>query len=149
MTPTLFGRWQTRLLLLSTLGLSITLLYGYFVTSPDYITPLFLLGYVIIIGFLWDCLYIYLQGFRWDNDWPAIFQVASGIIEGVFLWWLIQSESLWQQLGLIHLPGISPDLDFATFAAHYGSVWLVVFIATQGPLRVIFLRWRYHGGEWL
>lgn len=149
MTPTLSGRWQTRLLLLSTLGMYITLSFGYFVTSPDYTTPLLLLGCVTIIGFLWDILYIFLQGYRWDNDWPAIFQVASGIIEGIFLWGLIQTDSFRELISFINLPDVSLDLGFAAFASHYMIVWLSVFIATQGPLRVILLRWRYHGGEWI
>jgi hypothetical protein len=35
------------------------------------------------------------------------------------------------------------------FALHYWSVWLGVFLMTQGPMRIIFPRWRFSGGRWL
>jgi hypothetical protein len=143
MTPTLLGRWQTRLLLLGTAGLVVTLIFGRI--FGDATTPLALLGYVLAIGFGWDVLYQYLQSFRWDRDWPPAFQLAAGIFEGLALWGIAQySFRIWGGL-----PGVAASLTAAQFVAHYATVWLVVFLGTQGPLRVIFPRWRYRGGEWL
>lgn len=49
MTPTLYGRWQTRFLLLSTVGLATSILFG--LAFADMRTPLALLGYVLVLGF--------------------------------------------------------------------------------------------------
>lgn len=149
MTPTLAGRWQTRLLLLSTIGLAVTLLFSYFATMPDYTTPLALLSYVLGFGLVWDWLYNYLQRFRWDRDWPPAFQLFAGIWEGFFIWVVIQWILTWQPLGWPQLPGVAFDLTLTNFLVHYTSVWLTTFLASQSLLRIIFPRWRFHGGEWL
>jgi hypothetical protein len=54
MIPTLFGRWQTRLLLLTTVGSFVSLLF--FLIDPN---PIFfiILSYVTILGLGWDILY--------------------------------------------------------------------------------------------
>ncbi len=60
MTPTLFGRWQTRTLLLLTFGVLITLpfmlFYGF--------TPALILLFVIVLGYGWDIVYMAIQGGR-------------------------------------------------------------------------------------
>lgn len=148
MTPTLWGRWQTRFLLLGTVGGLVTLIFGYI--FANFVTPLLLLGYVLGVGFGWDILYNYLQMFRWDRDWPPPFQLAAGIGEGVFLWLLVKATFFWQILGWNSLPGLNPaQITVGMFVAHYATVWLTTFLASQGPLRVIFPRWRFRGGEWL
>ena len=142
MTPTFIGRWQTRLLLLGTVGLVLCLVYG--AIADDMRTPLALLGYVLLLGWSWDLLYQYLQSWRWDRDWPPAFQVLAGLAEGVALWLLIQAGR-WSIGGL---PGVAASLTLGQFATHYGIVWLAMFLSTQGPLRVLWPRWRHHGGEW-
>ena len=142
MTPTLLGRWQTRLLLLGTVGLIVTLIFGRI--FGDMLTPLALLVYMLALGFGWDVLYQYLQSWRWDRDWPPAFQLAAGICEGLLVWGLIQAgRSIFGGL-----PGVAASLTVTRFGAHYGTVWLVMFLGTQGPLRIIFPRWRYRGGQW-
>jgi hypothetical protein len=142
MTPTLRGRWQTRLLLLGTVGLVATLIVG--LALGDLLTPLALLGYVLLLGFGWDALYHYLQSWRWDRDWPPAFQLAGGIAEGLLVWGLVQAgRSVFEGL-----PGVAATLTTTQFIAHYGTVWLMMFLGTQGPLRVLFLHWRWRGGEW-
>lgn len=136
MIPTLAGRWHTRILLLGTVGLVITLGFG--LLFDDMLTPLALLGYVVVIGCGWDILYNYLQTLRWDRDWPPIFFVAAGILEGGLLWLLVK---------LVTLPGISAALTINQFVAHYGTVWLVTFLLLLGPLKVFLLRWRFRGGQ--
>ena len=136
MTPILLGRWQTRLLLFSTVGLLVTLIFGRLYQA--YTTPLVVLGYVLLIGFLWDILYNYVQiTYRWDQDWPPLFQLVSGIVEGLFLWFV------WP-----YLPDGNLELTLNHFIIHYSAVWIVIFLSTQGPLRIIFPRWRYYGGRW-
>ncbi len=138
MTPTLWGRWQTRLLLLGTIGVLVTLGFGRL--YDDYQTPLAVLGYVLVFGFVWDILYNWLQTFRWDHDWPPAFQLGAGIAEAVLVWAIIV---------LVGLPGVDPSLSFAQFIAHYAAVWVTTFLASQGLLRIIFPQWRYRGGQWL
>jgi len=128
MTPTLLGRWQIRLFLLSTVGLVISILIGGIYGN---IVPALLgLGTVLAVGCILDILYQYIQSFRWDADWPTSFQVGAGILEGLLVFFLIhppQDMFLWQ----------------------YGSIWLITFLLIQGPLRILWPKWRYQGGEWL
>lgn len=134
MTPTLIGRWETRLFLLATIGLLITLAFVLVFGSLEFFAVLI---YVALFGVVWDILYIFLQRFRWDRDWPAAFQVFNGVIEGAFLYIAIS---------FVGLPGVSRDLPLALFVAHYGLVWLSIFLWTQGPMRALFPFWRFHGG---
>ena len=135
MTPTLVGRWQTRLLLLATLGVVISAVF-WLATGRDVFFSVLL--YVALFGVVWDVLYIWLQEFRWERDWPAAFQVLNGIVEGAVVYAAIE---------LVGLPGISKGLDPLLFAAHYGTVWLVIFLAVQGPMRALLPFWRFHGGR--
>ena len=134
MTPSLVGRWQTRLALLATLGLLITLVFVVVGRSDIFLR---VLVYVALFGVAWDVLYILLQRLRWDRDWPAAFQVINGVTEGLFIFIVAT---------LIGLPGLPRDIPAGLFAAHYGLVWLVIFLWTQGPMRAIFPFWRFHGG---
>lgn len=146
MTPTLIGRWQTRLLLLGTLGVAVTLIFGRL--YDDFITPLTLLAYAMALGFIWDFAYNFVQGLRWDRDWPPVFQLTTGIIEGTFLWILVViANANW--FGLPALNGVSSEMTFWMFLAHYTTVWLTTFLASQGLLRIIFPRWRFSGGKWI
>jgi hypothetical protein len=136
MTPTLAGRWQTRTLLLWTVGLLITLLFVLTYGSTAFLLVLF---YVWLFGLAWDLLYIGLQQFRWDRDWPSAFVVINGFVEGAVVWLLIQ---------LVGLPGLPQgSVPLVLFIFHYGLVWLAVFLMSEGPLRAIFPFWRFHGGR--
>ena len=146
MTPTLLGRWQTRIALLGTLGLAITAGYmwhfGVFQLGPQH--PAFytlpaILGYVALLGLLWDVLYNYLQGFRWDRDWPLAFQFVCGIVEGIVVFVLFRFNLL---PGLAYHAG-----EWQRFLLAYGTVWLVTYWWLFGPMRVISPRWRFRGGE--
>ncbi|BAZ32527.1 hypothetical protein NIES4074_50330 [Cylindrospermum sp. NIES-4074] len=143
MTPTLFGRWQTRLLLLATVGVLVTLPFVTGVIGPGANSVYFwILAYVAIFGLGWDVLYDYLQKFRWDRDWPAAYQLLAGIWELVFIF------SCAKILGF--LPFLPKDeLSPRVFLLHYSIVWLAVFITSQSLMRIIFPRWRFRGGQWL
>lgn len=133
MTPTLFGRWQTRLLLFSTMGILITIPFGkaiYFLV----------LGYIVIFGLFWDIVYDLLQKFRWDRDWPGAYQLLAAIWEAIFF--LLIAEAI--ELPLLEIS----DLKIGNFALHYGLVWLGLYIASQTVMRIFFPRWRFRGGRW-
>lgn len=134
MTPTLWGRIQTRLFLMLTIGLLITI---YFMGSYG-ITPLIILVYATIIGFGWDFIYIKIQKGRWDRDFPFAYQFIGGIVEGIFLLGLIWT---------VGLSGISTNLPGSIFIAHYGTVFLATFFFLVGPMRIFFPRWRFKGAE--
>jgi hypothetical protein len=145
MTPTLIGRWQTRLLLFATLGILVTLPFALgYIGSPQ--SPVFfaVLGYVALFGLAWDAVYTYIQKFRWDRDWPAVFQLAAGVWEALFLLFLIKLQA---GLNVNFLAGIPQDLALSWFAAHYSCVWLAIFIASQSLMRILFPRWRFRGGR--
>jgi hypothetical protein len=137
MTPTLWGRWQSRCFLLGTVGVLITLGFGLF--FPSFTSLLAVLGYVLVFGLGWDILYQAIVSLRWDGDWPTLFQIGAGLLEGVWVWILAHA---------IGLPGVSRSLSPAQFVAYYATVWLAIFIITQGPLRALLPRWRYRGGQW-
>lgn len=144
MTPTLLGRWQTRFWLLAIIGSFVTLIFAY-VYGND-LKPFVILGYVLIFGLVWDIAYNLIQKFRWDRDWPPTFQLAAGIVEGLFVWGLIQ---FWPILTGQPLAGLDTGLTFSQFLAHYATVWLTTFLASQSLLRIIYPRWRFRGGQWL
>ena len=136
MTPTLAGRWQIRIFLLPTVGLVISLIVSLIVKNT---VPLFALLYVLLFGLVWDVIYQFITSFRWDRDWPTSFQVAAGVIEGALVWGLILTKKL---------PGIAVTPPFIVFLIQYGLIWLSIFVLVQGPLRIIWLQWRYQGGQW-
>lgn len=148
MTPTLYGRWQTRLLLMILLGGPIT---GFFAANlGGKIIPFILLGYALLFGFGWDLLYNYLQSWRWNRDWPPLFAFVAGLWEGGFLFTLTQVPAMAPaRIGESLLLGIPTGGRATLFWLHYGSVFGAIFLASLGLLHVLMPRWRYQGGEWL
>lgn len=149
MTPTLAGRIQTRLFLLWTLGLVIslfyTLVYRMLAPEPPAVTSLafwellVVLAYVTVIGSVLDGLYIFIQQFHWDRDWPLGYQFLSGFFEGMLVFWLFYFG--W-------LPGTSYDAgDWWRFWLAYGTIWFTTWWWIFGPMRIFFLRWRFRGGQ--
>jgi hypothetical protein len=136
MTPTLFGRWQTRLLLFATAGVLGTLPFAIVYGNSVFFT---LLIYVALMGLGWDIFYNYLQTFRWDHDWPTVFQLLAGIGEAIAIALLMST---------VGLPGVPVGLPLELFALHYSLVWLLVFCASQILMRIVFPRWRFRGGQW-
>ena len=136
MTPTLLGRLQTRLLLFLTVGVVLTFPFAIAIAGPFFS----ILFWIMILGFFWDCLYTFIQTFRWDRDWPAAYQVIAGIWEAFFLLSIIVSFGLYgSDFG---------DFSVFWFTVHYSTVWLGIFIASQVLMRLLFPRWRFRGGRW-
>ncbi len=145
MTPTLLGRWQTRLLLFLTVGLVLTLPFGLGWIGPGGAVFFAILFYLLGLGLGWDVLYIYIQTFRWDQDWPAAYQWLAAFWEG---WVMV----LLFEVMAIPLPGVNPaqgDFALGWFLLHYTVVWLGIFVASQSLMRLIFPHWRFRGGQWL
>ncbi|MFZ4730861.1 MAG: hypothetical protein ACOYMQ_19660 [Pseudanabaena sp.] len=140
MTPTLIGRWQTRILLLGTLGILVTIPFS---LNGESVYFQVLLA-IAVLGCLWDIFYNQLQTVRWDHDWPATLQVGAGIWEAFFFY--VPFRFLISNILKI---GWLIDIPFDKFLLHYACIWLAVFTASQTLMRIIFPRWRFHGGEWL
>ena len=147
MIPTLIGRWQTRIWLMNTIGLLITFGFAYIV--GDFMAPFLILTYVTSFGIVWDIIYDWLQSKRWDRDWPPMFFVISGIVEAGWVWGLIQADMLWDWAGLTSLAAILQNVTLPNFIAHYSVVWLVTFLIMLGPIKILSLKWRFQGGQWL
>ncbi|HEX2911075.1 MAG TPA: hypothetical protein VH186_09725 [Chloroflexia bacterium] len=145
MTPTLAGRWQTRLFLNLTLGVVLSLLFmlifglfGRGASDPGFWKLLLLLAYVTGLGFIWDLIYTFFQSFRWDRDWPLSFVFVQGIIEGILVFVLFV---------LNLLPGVAyQNEDWLRFLLDYGSIWWITYWWLFGPMRIIFPQWRFNGG---
>ncbi len=137
MTPTLFGRLQTRLFLVFTFGLLWTVIVLPILPRPagagigdiagDVFTALILVG---LVGLVWELIYHLLQQLRWEKDWPSLFSLVTGINEGIVLFLLV-------------------DMPAATFFTHFTTTWILVWLAAHGPMRVLFVRWRFKGGRFV
>ncbi len=141
MTPTLFGRIQTRLVLLLTVGLVWTLLVSPLLPAGDaaigdvYAITLSALGIVALVGVVvWEPIYHALQQLRWEKDWPTGIGLVTGITEGLATFVILSS--------LRSVPGTA-------FWIHFSTTWLLVWITVHGPLRIFTLRWRYRGGRFV
>ncbi len=146
MTPTLLGRWQTRLLLMGTVGFVLTVMFclGLF-GNPRSSLYLALLIYIVLLGLGWDVLYMFLQKFRWDQDWPAVLQWAAAVWEAFFF--LCIRVILGIELPFTAVEEISFPVNW--FLIHYFVVWIAVFLCSQSLMRIVYPRWRFNGGQWL
>jgi hypothetical protein len=146
-TPTIGGRLQTRLVMLSSVGLAWTLAVTPLLPRPGWAS--LALAYRVtmstsiamtIIGIAWEFVYHGLQQLRWDKDWPSGLALLTGVTEAVPVWLVLHALRLVPgDLGLS-----SPLLPL--YAAQFGSAWLVVWLVLHGPIRVLAPRWRFEGG---
>ncbi|RPA65885.1 hypothetical protein EF294_03905 [Gordonia oryzae] len=146
MLPTLWGRIQTRILVLGIVGGIWTLIIGPFL--PDgaglgatYAVAFGVLAVVIVLGVAWEFLYHLLQQFRWEKDWPTLFGLLTGINEGVVVWFVVQYVPI--------VPGGLGPPPAGAYALQFVTTWLVVWVVLNGPLRVIFPHWRFQGGRFV
>lgn len=141
MTPTLFGRIQTRVFIVVTLGVLWTALItpvlpGSAPLGDKYAVTYRALALVLILGLLWELVYHGLQQFRWEKDWPTIFGLLTGINEGIVVW-------------LVLVATLPDDLDVTAvqFLIHFATTWFVLWLFLNGPMRVLSLHWRFRGGR--
>jgi hypothetical protein len=145
LVPTLTGRIQTRIFLLAIVGGLITAvivpaLPGSAPLGDMYRDGFLVLLSVAVLGVLWELVYHFLMQWRWEKDWPTLFGLATAVPEGLLVWLLLRA-------GVI--PGLAGTVGGAAFAIQFIAVWLGVWLAANGPMRVPFIRWRFYGGRLL
>lgn len=142
MLPTLNGRIQTRIFMLVVFGGLITLvLTPVLPGDPDYRTTYIILAAVLVLGIVWELIYHGIQQFRWEKDWPTMFGLITAVNEGALVWLLLDLELV---------PGIdypSDGVPFWAFFIDFAVIWFIVWVWTNGPMRVPFIRWRFFGGR--
>lgn len=144
MLPTLNGRIQTRIFMLVVFGGIITFLLtpvlpGLGFNGDSYQVTYIILATTLVLGIVWELIYHAIQQFRWEKDWPTMFGLITVINEGALVWLLVD-------LGLV--PGIEEDsVDFWAFFIDFSVIWFVIWVWTNGPMRVPFIRWRFFGGR--
>ncbi|MEW1736834.1 hypothetical protein AB0346_12875 [Nocardia beijingensis] len=147
MLPTLNGRIQTRLLALSVIGFVVALLITPLLPTCSlsigqaYRVTLSVLLATVLVGVLWELLYHLLQQFRWEKDWPTLFGLVTILNEGLLIWVLVRYTT-------VVLPEhLRPSL--AAFLLQFVITWIVFWLIVNGPMRVVFHRWRFQGGRFL
>ena len=163
MTPTMLGRWHTRLLLFVLLGLPITFVYGLYLnnwTFPPFPTieitrwppvdfsqfpsamrdPFVFITAILALGLVMDIVYIQIQRFRWDQDWPFAFQFVVSILEFLAIYGLMD-------LGYLDFALPDGRIDFLTAVYHFTWVFIPSFLALLGGVQLFLVRWRFKGGE--
>lgn len=143
MVPTLAGRIQTRIFLLATVGVIVTALLTPLLPLPgplsaSYKTTYIILATVLVLGIGWELLYHLLMQWRWEKDWPSLFGLVTAVPEGILVWILLAAHAV---------PGISTTPPLSAYLIDFIVVWVCVWLVGQGPLRVPFVRWRFHGGR--
>jgi hypothetical protein len=134
MTPTLSGRIQTRLALLALLGVPWAMMITPLLPGGvRYGQALAALAVVAALGVGWELLYHACQQLRWDRDWPSLLVLLAAVPEGALAWPVLR------QLGLAPAP--------LAYILFFGTTWLLVWLVTQGPIRVLAPRWRHTGGR--
>ncbi len=143
MLPTLGGRIQTRLVLLAVIGGLVTLIITPVlpVNAPlgtAYRDTFLILVTVAVLGVAWECLYHFLMQWRWEKDWPTLFGLVTAVPEGLLVFALLRADAI---------PGIVGRVPTRAFAIDFVLVWVAVWLWANGPMRVINIRWRFHGGR--
>lgn len=139
MIPTLAGRVQTRLFVLATVGVVLTTLITTLLPMSFAEAYLVLIA-VAVVGVGWELLYHLLMQFRWDKDWPTMFGLITAVPEGLLMWLLLDA-------GLV--PGVEGPVSGWAFAVMFAFVWLGQWLFVNGPMRVLFVKWRLRGGRLL
>jgi hypothetical protein len=141
--PTLGGRIQTRIILLAVIGGLVTLIITPLLPlsgplADSYRDTFIILASVAIIGIAWECLYHFIMQWRWEKDWPTFFGLITIIPEGLLIWALLKAKLI---------PGIVGTVPLSAFIIDFVLVWVAVWLWANGPMRVINIRWRFHGGR--
>lgn len=140
MTPTLLGRIQTRWVLLLIVGVPwvavicpLLLPFARGAGIGDVYELAFVsLAIVGVVGTGWEVVYHLLMQLRWEKDWPALFGLVTAVNEFATL--------------ILFLALLGYQLSFAVVLL-FATLWMWMWIVANGPLRVLFVRWRYHGGR--
>lgn len=159
MTPTLFGRLQTRLALYLVIGLPITAALAFWSAGwrwPPAAEPFWFIGSLFALGLLLEPVYFHMQRFRWDQDWPFAFFAFFSVMEFLAVYaamrldWLPYLPACLQsrvdparQLLVCQVPTLS----LAAAATHFALVFVPMLVAVLGGLQIVMVRWRFRGGQ--
>jgi hypothetical protein len=143
MVPTLPGRIQSRIFLLATVGAIVTALLTPLLALPGplsaaYKTTYIILATMLVLGIGWELLYHLLMQWRWEKDWPSLFGLVTAVPEGILIWFLLAAHVV---------PGIGKIPPLSAYLIEFIVVWVCVWLVGQGPMRIPFIRWRFHGGR--
>lgn len=145
MVPTLIGRIQTRIFLLATVGLLVTAAIvpvlpgaGDATLADRYRSGALVVLTVLALGIVWEFIYHFIMQFRWEKDWPSLFGLLTLVNEGLVVWILVRGELV---------PGIEATPTDAAFWTHFLTLWIIIWLVANGPMRVPFIRWRFRGGR--
>lgn len=151
MTPTLSGRIQTRIVAVLLIGGLWTLLIGPFLPRPagGSLSEMYAALYTALIvvagvGVLWELLYHGLQQFRWEKDWPTVFGLLVGIPEGLVAYLLLNAGLPWDQRAVVDG---NAEFPLPAFLIMFISTWTLVWAVVNGPMQIVFIRWRFRGGR--
>ena len=145
MLPTLSGRIQSRIVFLAVIGGIITLILTPFLPlgsgalSAKYKTTFLILLTVIVLGVIWEFIYHFIMQWRWEKDWPTFFGLITAINEGIVVYLLVRAGAV---------PGIpAHSVPRSAFLIDFLVIWICVWLWVNGPMRVVNIRWRFHGGR--
>jgi hypothetical protein len=150
MIPTLSGRIQTRIWLILFIGIPWTLIITPLLPNArditggglidTYKTTFSVLAVVLVLGvFFWELIYHLLQQFRWEKDWPVMFTFFEVINEAILAYVVFKGLNLDEKFGA--------TATNATFWWHVVTTWMVMWLFVLGPIKVLFIRWRFRGGR--
>lgn len=123
------------------IGLPIGLCFG--LMLGNVLKALVWLGLALGLGLLLDPLYHYWQHRRWDRDWPTLYMVLAGSVEGSLLWLFLQVVTRWPLEALRSFFALTDT----QFLRMYGTIWLAMFLANLGLLPIFFPYRRFKGGK--
>jgi hypothetical protein len=142
MTVTLSGRLQTRLVLLSTVGLLWTFAISALLPRPAELGvrmafQVTLASSIVmtLFSFVWELVYHAVQQLRWEKDWPPLLGLLAGLVEAPLVWLVVREVA-----------GI-PESCRGLFIMHFASTWILVWLVMLGPLAIVQPRWRFEGGS--
>ena len=142
MLPTLNGRIQTRIFMLATWGVLITLVLTPILPGdPDYRTTFLILLAVTVLGVISELIYHGIMQFRWEKDWPTFFGFITCLNEGALILVLLK-------LNLVPGLGVDgEDVSTAAFLILFLVIWMTIWVWTNGPMRIFNIHWRFFGGR--
>ncbi|MEM9755311.1 MAG: hypothetical protein AAF914_04925 [Pseudomonadota bacterium] len=155
MTPTLLGRIQTRLILFFFIGLPITFIFALgqagwrFDWSEMRVFFVFLIC-ILVVGLILDPVYILIQRFRWDRDWPFAFQFLFSIVEFLIVLGIAAIGFLPFLDAMTTVEkgaNVPPGFNALTPTIHFILVFIPSFLALLGPISLFAIRWRFKAGQ--
>ena len=95
---------------------------------------------VAIFGaIVWEPIYHGLMYFRWEKDWPAMFNFLQ-IFPEYLTTWLLLHVAAFNPIEGAPVPG-------PAFTVLFVSTWIVTWLFANGPMKIFFIRWRFSGGR--